>query len=473
MDKNECMRIFAYCYTDPLLEPPPHPQTWDCQLDRVFEDVAVDSILPESHKTKKSENSSNVRSQWRQLVECCQQDPPDFVLVRQLEELGASLQEVGDRLAALETLGIPLITLEDLNPADSSSSVETFSVETLPKDLDSAALQQLQTLQHEQRSRRIQHGHARNRVKALPPPGKAPYGYRRGKTSYVVDRSTAPVVKDFFEQFLLYGSLRSAVRYLAKRYSKKISASTGQRWLTNAVYRGDLAYHDGQVIRDTHTAIISRDEAAQVDRLLRRNRQLAPRSASAPRSLAGLVFCGQCQSSMTVTRVTAHRKAQEYLYLRPTRCTQQPKCGAIAYEQVLQTTIQRICEDLPKAVAGVELPDMQGIKQRLADLIASKQSAITQLPPLIASGILDQPTADLRTYTLRAEMAQLQDQLAQLPPVDLQATTQTVSLPQFWLDLSEPERRFYFREFIRQIFLHRNGAEWELQFLFLFDRSRE
>jgi predicted metal-binding protein len=331
------------------------------------------------------------------------------------------------------------------------------------------ALQRLQEIQQNQRSRRIRQGHARNRVKALPPPGKAPYGYRRSKPGYVVDRSTAPVVKDFFEQFLLYGSIRGAVRYLAKRYNKKISASTGLRWLTNPVYRGDLEYQDGKIIRDTHSAIISRDEAAQVDRLLKRNRRIAPRAASAPRSLAGLVVCGECQSAMTVTRVTTHNRQQEYLYLRPRNCSRQPKCSAIPYDEVLQATIQRICEDLPRAVSGVELPDMTQLKQGMMGAIAAKQSALEQLPALVSDQVLDQDTADLRAYKLRTEMAELEDKLAQLPPVDLQATAQTVSIPQFWFDLSESERRFYFREFIRQIQLVRSGQDWVLKLMFFFN----
>jgi DNA invertase Pin-like site-specific DNA recombinase len=462
------MRIFAYLYTDPLLEPTPQPQTWGWQLAEVFLDVAI-APHPEQSKSKDLRMG---RMQWQQLVQRSQTDPPDFVLVRQLEDLGESLQEVGDRLAKLETLGVPILTLNALQQAP--QNLDTVDdLKTVPTALPSDLCQQLQNLQHEQRSRRIQQGHARNRIKALPPPGKAPYGYRRGKTSYVLDRSTAPVVKDFFEQFLLYGSLRSAVRYLAKRYGKKISASTGQRWLSNPVYRGDLSYQDGKTIPNTHTAIISRDEAAQVDRLLRRNRQLAPRSASAPRSLAGLVFCSQCQSSMTVTRVTAHRKSQEYLYLRPTHCPQRPKCSAIAYDDLLQATIQRICEDLPTAASAVELPNMEQIKQGISLAIASKQSAIAQLSPLVADGILDQPTADLRTYTLRSEIAQLESQRAQLPPVDLKATVQTVSLPQFWLDLSEAERRFYFREFIRKILLSRTDATWAITLTFLFNPAGE
>jgi predicted metal-binding protein len=339
-------------------------------------------------------------------------------------------------------------------------------------DVRADFLKFLQEMQHQQRSRRIRQGHARNRVKATPPPGKAPYGYRRSQNRYVLDRSTAPVVKEFFEQFLLYASLRGAVRYLQKKYGKKISVSTGQRWLTHPVYRGDLAYHNGDVIADTHAAILSRDEAAQIDRLLRRNRRLPARTASAPRSLAGLVVCGTCQSPMTITRVApakSNRKvAKEYLYLRPTLCAQQPKCKAIAYEQILQTTITRICDDLPRAVATMQLPDMDGVKQRINGAIAAQQAILDQLPDLLTQGILDAETADLRAYKLRTVMAQLQSQLAQLPPVNLRAIAQAVSIPQFWLDLSEAERRFYFREFIQTIELERQEADWQLKLRFIF-----
>jgi DNA invertase Pin-like site-specific DNA recombinase len=454
------MKIIAYLYSDPLLEPTPDQSLWGWEVDRVYQDLAIATV------PKKGKETTIVRQQWQQLLEDCQASPADYLLIRRVEELGDSVQAVGDRLTELEALGIRLIVTEQatstLPPALADQPILKGA------DLQADLLKLLQQVQREQRSRRIRQGHAQNRVKALPPPGKAPYGYRRSKSRYVVDRSTAPVVKDFFEQFLLYGSLNGAVRYLAKRYGKKIAVSTGHRWLTNPVYRGDLAHQNGELVSDTHDPIISRDEAAQVDRLLRRNRQLPPRTASAPRSLAGLVVCSECRSPMTITRVSAPRRDREYLYLRPTGCTQTPKCKAIAYEAILQQTIERICEDLPRAVADVELPDVGTIKQGINGAIAAKHAILSQLPPLVASGVLDQDTADLRAYKLRTEMAVLQGKLAQLPPVNLQAIAQTVSIPQFWLDLSEPERRFYFREFIHQIELIRHAEMWKLKLMFIF-----
>ena len=49
-------------------------------------------------------------------------------------------------------------------------------------------LKLLQKIHQETNSRRLRQGHARNRFKALPPLGKVPYGYRRGKDRYLLDR---------------------------------------------------------------------------------------------------------------------------------------------------------------------------------------------------------------------------------------------------------------------------------------------
>lgn len=458
------MRIVAYLYSDPLLETTPDPAIWGWETDQIYQDLAQGK----SHCD---------RPQWHTLIQDCQTQPVDYLLVRRLEELGDDVTAVGDRLAQLEALQVRLILVEHPSPSSTGSAGDAVQVELSqlgtasplsPLTPQADLIKLLQHLQSEQRSRKIRQGHARNRIQALPPPGKAPYGYKRGKEKYTLDRTTAPVVKDFFEQFLLYGSVRGTVRYLAKKYNKTISVSTGHRWLVNPIYRGDLTYQTGDTIRDTHPAIISRDEAAQVDRLLRRNRRMPPRSASAPRSLAGLVICSTCQSPQTVARVTGSKKDQEYLYLRPNHCPQKPKCKSIPYEAVLQSTIARICEDLPQAVADLAVPDMTGMKQGMGGAIAAKQGVLDQLPTLITSGILDQETATLRAYKLRTEIAVLQSQLAQLPPVNLQSIVQAVSIPQFWFGLSEAERRFYFREFLRQIDLHRQDQDWHLKLVFIF-----
>lgn len=436
------MKIIAYSYTNPLLETPPDRTTWGWEVDHIYHDLGD-------------------RQQLQQLLLDCQTQPVDYFLIRYLEELGNSVEEVCDRLTQLESLKIQIIPLKsdiNINP-NSPSKTQASKIDLLK------LLNQIRQNQH---SHKIRTAHARNRIKAIPPPGKAPYGYRRGKDRYTLDRSAAPVVKDFFESFLLFASLRGAVRHIEKKYGKKISVTTGRRWLTNPVYRGDLQYQNGEVISNTHLPIISRDEAAQVERLLRRNRRMPPRSASAPHSLAGLVMCTECQSQMITARVTTFRKDKEYLYLRPNSCPRKPKCKALAYQKILEQTIEIICRDLPLAVAALEMPNMDGIKSRIKQNISEKQDILSQLPNLINNGIFDEQTAELRTYKLKTEIAQLERQLNQLPPVNLLETALAVSIPEFWWDLSESERRFYLREFINKIEIIRQDKSWHLQVIFIF-----
>ena len=435
------MKIVAYLYSDPLLENPPDRDIWGLEIDLVYQDIG-------SHQ------------KLMQLITDCESRSPDYLLIRRLEELGDSLELICDRLNQLESFGVEIITTEQ---DYSSSQAHRLDPEEYKLKL-SNLLQELQT--NKQRTR-MKQGHARNRLKMLPPPGKAPYGYRRGQDRYIIDKSTAPVVKDFFERFILFGSLRGAVRYLEKRYGKKISPTTGRNWLVNPVYRGNLQYKNQSIISHTHTAIINPEEAAQIDRLLRRNRSLPSRTASAPRSLAGLVVCQECQLGMNITRVTQRLKKSEYLYLRCHKCPQQPKCKAIAYEEVLTQTIDKICRELPLAVA--QLNTDSAIDNTYKQRIIEKQNILQQLPDLFEQHILDRETLDLRTYKLRSEIAQLEQEMAQLPPGNLKAIAQAVSIQQFWLDLSEAERRFYFREFIQQIVVIRDRTEnWSIELKFIF-----
>ncbi|MBD2777280.1 recombinase family protein [Iningainema tapete] len=424
------MKIVAYSYTNPLLEPAFDITTWVWDVDRFYQDLGD-------------------RSQLTQLLHDCQTEPFDYLLIPSFAELGDTLETVNDTLAQLEKMGVSVIAVA----SDSS---------TIRADL----LKLAHEIHQQHRSQLIRAGHARNRLETLPPPGRAPYGYRKSEYKYIIDRSTSTIVKDFFEKFLLYGSLRGAVRYIAKKYGKKISVTTGRRWLTNPVYRGDTAYHNGEIISNTHAAIVSRSEAAQIDRLLRRNSHLSPRTKSAPRSLAGLVVCGECQSHMTITRVTIRNKDKEYLYLRPISCPKCPKCRAISYQEVLENTIEVICRDLPLAVASMNFPQLDELKNSLCQSIARQEQILEQLPGLIESGVLDTQTAKLRAYKLRTEISALLAQLATLPPVNLRSVAQAVSIPQFWLDLSESERRFYFREFIRQIEIIRPHQELRVIFIF-------
>ncbi|MEM6255869.1 MAG: recombinase family protein [Cyanobacteria bacterium P01_D01_bin.156] len=430
------MHIAAYLYTDLQLASPINGDVWGWEVDYVYHDRATGSYRPELEAL------------------LAKVPAPDYLLIRRLDELGDCLQNMTERLAQLESLGTVVITTEQNYRTPRVGEVNHQLANVLS---DVVAVQQ---------QRRIRQGHATKRLKGLPPPGKVPYGYRRGKQGYVIDRATAPVLKAFFEQFLLYGSLRGAVRHIANQYGKKISVSTGKRWLAHPIYRGHTQYGDGGTILNTHRPLLAEPEAAQIDRLLRRNRSLPPKTTSAQRSLAGIVTCEHCQKKLTISTVSAPHRSQKYVYMRVHECLQQ--CKAIPYAAILDKTITAICTELPQAVT-LRTPPQGNAKYKLQDAISTKKTILKQLPQLVTQGILDQATADLRTYQVQTEIALLTQELAQLSPVNLKELSQTVSIPQFWEGLSETERRFFFREFIREIQISRDNDSWSLKLVFTFD----
>jgi hypothetical protein len=75
----------------------------------------------------------------------------------------------------------------------------------------------------------------------------------------------------------------------------------------------------------------------------------------------------------------------------------------------------------------------------------------------------------LRSYNIKTEIAEIDGKMSALPPASLKTIVRELSLAQFWLDLSESERRFYFREFIKQIILNRTiDGSWDISIEFLF-----
>ncbi|MGQ9836694.1 MAG: recombinase family protein [Cyanobacteriota bacterium] len=372
------------------------------------------------------------------------------LLLLRLSDLGDRVDEVHKRLLQIQQAGIRLSLVTE-------SGVQT------PANAE-AWLPLLADIPHQLQSRRLCRSQASNRLAGKPPPGPAPFGYRREGDRYVLDRKQSGIVEDFFQHFLLYGSLRQAVRFIEEKHHKRISVATGRNWLLNPVYRGDLAYTDGTTLRDTHVALLSRTEAAQIDRWLKRNQGIPRRSASAPRSLAGLVHCRSCGSSLRIVQTTPRqgkKNSPSYLYLR---C--QPCRYSLNYVEVLQEVIRQVCEQLPQRTQHLDESAFVQARQGIQSQIQANTDILSQLETLQGSGLIDEHSLAQRRYQLRAENALLAQKLEQLPPPNLPQIAQTLSIQPFWQDLTETERRAYLREFLRSIEVDSSG---NVQVIFVFD----
>ena len=143
------MKTIAYLYTNHLLESSTNRNIFGQEVDSIYQDFGQ-------------------RKQLRQLIQDSQANPPQKLFIRRLEELGDNLVEIGDRINQLESLGIEIITTEQ--DYQSSKFANQNNQLTL--------IQLLEEVTKNKRKERLIQGHARNRLKVLPPPGQAPYGYR-------------------------------------------------------------------------------------------------------------------------------------------------------------------------------------------------------------------------------------------------------------------------------------------------------
>jgi DNA invertase Pin-like site-specific DNA recombinase len=419
------MTIIAYIYTNPIIEKTPDTFFWGCEIGAVYQDIGN-------------------RQQLEKLILDCKKNLPSYLLIRSLSEFGDNLEEVSHVITKIENLNIEIIAIEE------NYNSSKFKVINDSKNKEKLRII-WEDIRQKLQKKKLLESHSNNRLNTLPPPGKAPFGYLRGKDSYIINRATSPIVKDFFDRFLIYSSVSDTVRYLEEKYNKKIALSTAIYWLKNPVYRGDLNYKNQDIIADTHTPIISREEAAQIDRILKSHRLVKPRSASANYSLAGLVKCKICRSPFRISKVTNKKYPDKYLYLIPSKCQGNISCKSLKYDLVLNKVIEQICREFPLLTKNINTPEPSFIKQQLDKQIQQKEEILDKIKELIIENILDEETAYIRSYKINLEIAELKQKIAQLPPDNLKTIASTLSNPQFWYDLSPAECRFYLREFIKKI----------------------
>ncbi len=139
------MIVFAYFYSEPLLEYDLNISGDKFEIDRIYHDLGA-------------------RYELEKLLNDCSQDPPNYLLIRQVEELGDSWEIIKINYQILTKLGIKIISfnLDNCHDAELFENVITINVndsnisEKIKKNQQKLSLQKAQSL---------------TRIKALPPPG--------------------------------------------------------------------------------------------------------------------------------------------------------------------------------------------------------------------------------------------------------------------------------------------------------------
>ena len=87
------MIIFAYFYSEPLLESDLEVSMNNVKIERVYHDIGG-------------------RNELEKLLKSCEQITPNYLLIRRLEELGDTSEIVKDNYKKLTQLGTKIIVLD-------------------------------------------------------------------------------------------------------------------------------------------------------------------------------------------------------------------------------------------------------------------------------------------------------------------------------------------------------------------------
>lgn len=314
-------------------------------------------------------------------------------------------------------------------------------------------------------SMRIRKGfeYFREQGKANPKP---PYGYIRVNEKYQLDPKIN--ARGQVEAFLHIRTLQGTCRFIDERYGKQWTANGLRRWLINPTLRGHTPYNRTQsgeawetIIHNTHPseAIVTEADYQLICEIFQTNKQYWGQNRTARQyPLGGLMFCGECQTKMTVAHGGTAPNERIYVYCRRRQqriqsqvCSQRhtPRMENVE-DAVITALLQKTKEILDFAdipAITVEPQELQQIRRRLAalsqlgydpDIEDAKTKLQRRINEFIHGMGQHQQETDSRI-----------DMLKSFPD------------PLYWHTLPDDEKRVIFRALIEKVII-KNGAVIEV-----------
>ncbi|HEX6972486.1 MAG TPA: recombinase family protein [Limnochordia bacterium] len=232
----------------------------------------------------------------------------DIVVVYKIDRLSRSLMDFARIMETLEAHGVSVVSV-----------TQQFNTTTSMGRLTLNILLSFAQFEREIISERTRDKIAAARRKGKWTGGPPVLGYDRVRdhrgTRIVVNRGEAERVRAIYRMYLRMGSMLPTLRELralgwkTKRYETakgrwrggaEFDKSSLQKLLTNVVYLGKVTYK-GEIHEGEHEAIVDEDLFAQVQGLMRRNRNSGGKHSRNKHGalLKGLVRCKACGCAMS------------------------------------------------------------------------------------------------------------------------------------------------------------------------------
>ena len=235
-----------------------------------------------------SSKSGSERSEFNRLLDDCKNHHLDYVITKSLSRFGRDNVEVIEAVRLLQECSVKIYFME-----------EDFEVDQNYDELELTIRAALNQSENEHRSENIRMGMKYRAEQGLSGLYKKTcYGYKKsGEGNLVPDEEQAAIVKRIYELYLSGASIRSIIKILAEENipspqgSGTWSKKTISIILTNAKYTGNVQVLKSDPCRgsycmfDSHEAIISMEDFAEVQKEIDRRTKKKRKYESAASSL--------------------------------------------------------------------------------------------------------------------------------------------------------------------------------------------
>lgn len=149
--------------------------------------------------------------------------------------------------------------------------------------------------------------------------GQMPLGYKTKNKHYVIDDDEAEIVRDMYEHFNVYHSVRDTLYYLQDKYNRSFTYQTIRRGLSNPMYTG-LKYGDPHFA----PSIIDTDLFNRTQELFKKKVYIKVPSSGRVYIFSGLLICPSCGAKLGGTHTLVH--GSEYMQYHCNRHFIQKSC---------------------------------------------------------------------------------------------------------------------------------------------------
>lgn len=189
--------------------------------------------------------------------------------------------------------------------------------------------------------------------------GNAPTGYKRvkidGLAKLQIDPMQAEYVRDCFNHFIAFGSLRKTLIHTNEAHGRKACKKTLKRILTNKIYIGIYEHKEIGQFPNFCEPLISEKEFYEAHSLLKKNAKVYATTATRRHSyvFSGMLYCNKCGRRLSGKGISDKRKTDRgrrkyytcYRYANGKQCDNSYTLTEMKLEAFLLDNVRRLLEN--------------------------------------------------------------------------------------------------------------------------------